>query len=63
MISKDTHLVFSIYKVESCLFGRYENVEETHPDIFVKKTSHRFNQISTDQVLEHVTKICKVSVL
>ena len=47
-----------------------KNLEETHPDIYtefvngnfvVKKTNHRFNQISTDQALEHVNKICKVA--
>ena len=47
-----------------------KNIEETHPDIFtefvngsfvLKKTGHRFNQISTDQALEHVNRICKVA--
>ena len=47
-----------------------KNIEETHPDIFtefvnrnfvVKYTGYRFNQISTDQALEHVNRICKVA--
>ena len=29
--------LYEFFKMESCLFGRYENVEESHPDIFVKK--------------------------
>ena len=47
-----------------------KNIEQNHSDIFtefvngnfvVKKTGHGFNQISTDQVLEHVNRICKVA--
>ena len=54
---------------KSC-FANMKNSEVTHPDVLaefvagnfvVKKTSQRFNQISTDQALEHVNKICKVA--
>ena len=47
-----------------------KNIEVTHLDVFaefvagnfvVKKTGQSFNQISTDQALEHVNKICKVA--
>ena len=47
-----------------------KNIEVTHPDVFaefvagnfvVKKTGQSFNQISTDQALEHLNKICKVA--
>ena len=54
----------------SCYLADMKNIEVSHPDVFagfvagnfvVKKTGQSFHQISTDQALEHVNKICKVA--
>lgn len=47
-----------------------KQLEKTHPDVYkefmegnfvVKRTDHKFNQISTDQSLEHINRVCKVA--
>ena len=47
-----------------------KQLEQTHPDVFkefmdgnfvVKRTDHNFNQVSTDQALEHINRVCKVA--
>lgn len=47
-----------------------KKLEQTHPNVFiefmagnfeVKRTDHNFNQISTNQSLEHINRNCKVA--
>ena len=47
-----------------------KQLEQTHLDVFkefmdgnfvVKRTDHNFNQVSTDQALEHIDRVCKVA--
>ena len=51
-------------------FAHMKRLEQTHPDVFkefmdgnfvVKQTDHNFNQVSTDQALEHINRVCKVA--
>ena len=62
--------MFEYTRWETVYLTDMKNLEETNPDIYtecvnenfvIKKTSHRFNHISTDQALEHDNKICKVA--
>ena len=47
-----------------------KQLEQIHPDVFiefmdgnflVKQTDHNFNQVSTDQALEPINRVCKVA--
>ena len=47
-----------------------KQLQQTHADVFkefmdgnfvVKRTDHNFNQISTNQALEHINRVCKVA--